>query len=95
MESFDLKSDDVCEFYLLCKMSNSLLSRTLRSEELLDILLTDEFGLFRSATEDAELQCVACSESADMFIGLNICLRPFEKLIKNQIGQNDKGTLTR
>ncbi|GJS39586.1 hypothetical protein Tco_0564629 [Tanacetum coccineum] len=53
LESFDFKSDDVCESCLLGKMTKSPFTRTYeRGEGLLDLVHTDVCGPFRSATKD-------------------------------------------
>jgi hypothetical protein len=53
LESFDLKSDDLCESCLLGKMTKSPFSGTFeRGNDLLDIIHTDVCGPFRSATKD-------------------------------------------
>jgi transposase InsO family protein len=53
LESFDLKSDDVCESCLLGKMTKSPFSGTFeKGKDLLDIIHTDVCGPFRSATKN-------------------------------------------
>ena len=53
LESFDFKSDDVCESCLLGKMTKSPFTGTCeRGEGLLDLVHTDVCGPFRSATRD-------------------------------------------
>ncbi|GJY02878.1 retrotransposon protein, putative, ty1-copia subclass [Tanacetum coccineum] len=55
LESFDFKSDDVCESCLLSKMTKSPFTRTYeRGERLLDLVHTDVCGPFRSATKDGK-----------------------------------------
>ncbi|GJX64025.1 putative RNA-directed DNA polymerase [Tanacetum coccineum] len=55
LESFDFKSDDVCESCLLDKMTKSPFTRTCeRGEGLLDLVHTDVYGPFRSATKDGK-----------------------------------------
>ncbi|GJR53534.1 retrotransposon protein, putative, ty1-copia subclass [Tanacetum coccineum] len=55
LESFDFKSDDVCESCLLGKMTKSPFTRTCeRGEGLLDLVHTDVCGPFRSATKDGK-----------------------------------------
>ncbi|GJZ75244.1 retrotransposon protein, putative, ty1-copia subclass [Tanacetum coccineum] len=55
LESFDFKSDDVCEFCLLGKMTKSPFTRTCeRGEGLLGLVHTDVCGPFRSATKDGK-----------------------------------------
>ena len=54
LESFDIKSDDTCESCLLGKMTKSPFTGTCeRGEGLLDLIHTDVFGPFRTATRDA------------------------------------------
>ena len=53
LESFDLKSDDVCEPCLLGKMTKSPFTGTCeRGEDVLDLVHTDVCGPFRSPTRD-------------------------------------------
>ncbi|KAI3499715.1 hypothetical protein L1887_35524 [Cichorium endivia] len=53
LESFDLKSNDVCESCLLGKMTKSPFKGSFeRGEGLLDIIHTDVCGPFRSTTKD-------------------------------------------
>ncbi|KAL4590404.1 hypothetical protein LXL04_003333 [Taraxacum kok-saghyz] len=53
LESFDLKSDDVCEPCLLRKMTKSPFTGTCeRGEDVLDLVYTDVCGPFRSPTRD-------------------------------------------
>ncbi|KAI3524132.1 hypothetical protein L1887_02784 [Cichorium endivia] len=53
LESFDLKSDDVCESCILGKMTKSPFKGSFeRGEGLLDIIHTDVCGPFRSTTKD-------------------------------------------
>ena len=55
LESFDLKSDDVCKSCLLGKMTKSPFTGTCeRGEGLLDLVHTDVCGPFRSATKDGK-----------------------------------------
>ncbi|GKB87225.1 retrotransposon protein, putative, ty1-copia subclass [Tanacetum coccineum] len=55
LESFDFKSDDVCESCLLGKMTKSPFTGTCeRGEGLLDLVHTDVCGPFRSATKDGK-----------------------------------------
>ncbi|GJR11354.1 retrotransposon protein, putative, ty1-copia subclass [Tanacetum coccineum] len=53
LESFDFKSNDVCESCLLGKMTKSPFTGLCeRGEGLLDLVHTDLYGPFRSATKD-------------------------------------------
>ena len=53
MESFDLKSDDVCEPCLLGKMTKSPFTGTCeRGDDVLGLVHTDVCGPFRSPTRD-------------------------------------------
>ncbi|GJX77885.1 retrotransposon protein, putative, ty1-copia subclass [Tanacetum coccineum] len=55
LESFDFKSDDVCESCLLGKMTKSPFTGTCeRGEGLLDLVHTDVCGPFQSATKDGK-----------------------------------------
>nr|GEV38605.1 hypothetical protein [Tanacetum cinerariifolium] len=55
LESFDFKSDDVCESCLLGKMTKSPFTGTCeRGEGLLDLVHTNVCGPFRSATKDGK-----------------------------------------
>ncbi|GJS16343.1 retrotransposon protein, putative, ty1-copia subclass [Tanacetum coccineum] len=55
LESFDFKSDDVCESCLLGKMTKSpFIGTCKRCEGLLDLVHTDVCGPFRSATKDGK-----------------------------------------
>ncbi|GKB76822.1 retrotransposon protein, putative, ty1-copia subclass [Tanacetum coccineum] len=55
LKSFDFKSDDVCESFLLGKMTKSPFTGTCeRGEGLLDLVHTDVCGPFRSATKDGK-----------------------------------------
>ena len=54
LESFEHKSHDTCESCLLGKMTKSPFSVSFeKGKDLLDIIHTDEYGSFRSATRDA------------------------------------------
>ena len=53
LQSFDLKSDDVCEPCLLGKMTKSpFIGSCERGEDVLDLIHTDVYGPFRSPTWD-------------------------------------------
>nr|GEY40352.1 retrotransposon protein, putative, Ty1-copia subclass [Tanacetum cinerariifolium] len=53
LESFDFKSNDVCQFCLLGKITKSPFTGSCeRGEGLLDLVHTDVCGLFRSPTKD-------------------------------------------
>ncbi|GKD79417.1 retrotransposon protein, putative, ty1-copia subclass, partial [Tanacetum coccineum] len=55
LESFNFKSDDVCESFLLGKMTKSpFMGSCERGEGLLDLVHTDVCGPFRSATKDGK-----------------------------------------
>ncbi|GJW23331.1 retrotransposon protein, putative, ty1-copia subclass [Tanacetum coccineum] len=55
LELFDFKSDDVCESCLSGKMTKSPFTRTCeRGEGLLDLVHTNVWGPFRSATKDGK-----------------------------------------
>ncbi|GJV42569.1 retrotransposon protein, putative, ty1-copia subclass [Tanacetum coccineum] len=63
LESFDFKSDDVCESCLLGKMTKSPFTRTCeRGEGLLDLVHTDVCGPFRSATKDGKCYYVTFTD---------------------------------
>ena len=54
LESFDLKSDDVCKSCLLGKMTKSPFTGSCeRGEDLLDLIHKDVCGPFRTAKRDA------------------------------------------
>lgn len=53
LESFDLRSNDECEYCLLGKMTKSPFTGSYeRGEGLLDLIHTDMYGPFRSTTRD-------------------------------------------
>ena len=55
LESFDLKSDDVCESCLLGKMTKApFTGHCERGKDLLDLIHTDVCGPFKSATRHGE-----------------------------------------
>ncbi|GJS65671.1 retrotransposon protein, putative, ty1-copia subclass [Tanacetum coccineum] len=107
LESFDFKSDDVCESCLLGKMTKSPFTRTCkRGEGLLDLVHTDVYGPFRSATKDGKRYYVTFiddfsrygyvylikhkSDTFEMF-------KRYQNEVENQLGkkikvlQSDKG----
>ena len=53
LESFDLKSDDMCKLGLLGKMTKSpFIGCCERGEDVLELIHTDVCGPFRSPTRD-------------------------------------------
>ena len=53
MQSFDLKSDDMCELSLLSKTTKSPFTKSCeRGEDMLELIHTDVCGPFRSPTRD-------------------------------------------
>ena len=73
LESFDLKSDDKCESYLLGNMTKSPFTGTCeRGEGLLDLIHTDVCGPFRSNAMDVNCYYVMfiddCSRSGYIYL---------------------------
>jgi transposase InsO family protein len=100
LESFDLKSDDVCESCLLGKMTKSPFSGTFeRGKDLLDIIHTDVCGPFRSATKNDYRYYVTFTDDFSRY-GYVYLIRhksdTFEKFkefkheVENQLGKSIK-----
>ncbi|GJR71161.1 retrotransposon protein, putative, ty1-copia subclass [Tanacetum coccineum] len=78
LESFEFKSDDVCESCLLGKMTKSPFTRSCeRCEGILDLVHTDLCGPFRSATKDGKCYYVTFTD--------DFCRYGYVYLIKHKL----------
>ncbi|GJU78918.1 retrotransposon protein, putative, ty1-copia subclass [Tanacetum coccineum] len=99
LESFDFKSDDVCESCLLGKMTKSPFTGTCeRGEGLLDLVHTDVCGPFQSATKDGKHYYVTFTDDFSRYGYVylikhksQILLEVFQKVIKTNREQNPTG----
>ncbi|KAJ9556119.1 hypothetical protein OSB04_010733 [Centaurea solstitialis] len=100
LESFDLKSDDVCESCLLGKMTKSpFTSACERVEGLLDLVHTDVCGPFRSATKDGKCYYVTFTDDFSRYGYVYLVkhksdtfevFKRYQNEVENQLGRKIK-----
>ncbi|KAI3751877.1 hypothetical protein L2E82_22968 [Cichorium intybus] len=100
LESFDLKSDDVCEACLLGKMTKSPFKGSFeRGEGLLDIIHTDVCGPVRSTTRDATRFYVTFTDDYSRYGYIYLIkhksdtfekFKEFKNEVENQLGRKIK-----
>ncbi|GJV08347.1 retrotransposon protein, putative, ty1-copia subclass [Tanacetum coccineum] len=100
LESFDFKSDDVCESCLLGKMTKSPFTRTCeRGEGLLDLVHTDVCGPFRSATKDGKRYYVTFTDDFSRYGYVYLIkhksdtfemFKRYQNEVENQLGRKIK-----
>ena len=100
LESFDFKSDDVCESCLLGKMTKSPFTGTCeRGEGLLDLVHTDVCGPFRSATKDGKHYYVTFTDDFSRYGYVYLIkhksdifevFKRFQNEVENQLGRKIK-----
>ncbi|GJV68920.1 putative RNA-directed DNA polymerase [Tanacetum coccineum] len=102
LESFDFKSDDVCESCLLGKMTKSPFTGTCeRGEGLLDLVHTDVCGPFRSATKDGKRYYVTFTDDFSRYGYVYLIkhksdtfevFKRYQNEVENQLGRKIKLT---
>lgn len=100
LESFDFKSDDVCESCLLGKMTKSPFTGTCeRGEGLLDLVHTDVCGPFRSATKDGNRYYVTFTDDFSRYGYVYLIkhksdtfevFKRYQNEVENQLGRKIK-----
>ena len=100
LESFDLKSDDMCESCLLGKMTKSPFTGSCeRGEGLLDLIHTDVCGPFRSTTRDANRFYVTFTDDYSRYGYIYLIkhksetfekFKEFKHEVENQLGRKIK-----
>ncbi|KAI3720980.1 hypothetical protein L2E82_31980 [Cichorium intybus] len=100
LESFDLRSDDVCETCLLGKMTKSPFKGSFeRGEGLLDIIHTDVCGPFRSTTKDGTRFYVTFTDDFSRYGYIYLIkhksdtfekFKEFKNEVENQLGKKIK-----
>ncbi|KAJ9553804.1 hypothetical protein OSB04_017849 [Centaurea solstitialis] len=100
LESFDLKSDDVCESCLLGKMTKSPFTGSCeRGEGLLDLVHTDVCGPFRSATKDGKRYYVTFTDDFSRYGYVYLIkhrldtfevFKRYQNEVENQLGRKIK-----
>ncbi|GJY81507.1 putative RNA-directed DNA polymerase [Tanacetum coccineum] len=100
LESFDFKSDDVCESCLLGKMTKSPFTGTCeRGEGLLDLVHTDVCGPFRSATKDGKRYYVTFTDDFSRYGYVYLIkhksdtfevFKRYQNEVENQLGRKIK-----
>ncbi|KAI3782170.1 hypothetical protein L2E82_12204 [Cichorium intybus] len=100
LESFDLRSDDVCESCLLGKMTKSPFKGSFeRGEGLLDIIHTDVCGPFRSTTKDGTRFYVTFTDDFSRYGYIYLIkhksdtfekFKEFKNEVENQLGRKIK-----
>ncbi|GKC47655.1 retrotransposon protein, putative, ty1-copia subclass, partial [Tanacetum coccineum] len=100
LESFDFKSDDVCESCLLGKMTKSPFIGTCeRGEGLLDLVHTDVCGPFRFATKDGKCYYVTFTDDFRRYGYVYLIKRKsdtfevfkrYQNEVENQLGRKIK-----
>ncbi|GJR55631.1 retrotransposon protein, putative, ty1-copia subclass, partial [Tanacetum coccineum] len=100
LESFDFKSDDVCESCLLGKMTKSPFTGSYeRGEGLLDLVHTDVYGPFRSATKDGKRYYVTFTDDFSIYGYVYLIkhksdtfevFKRYQNKVENQLGRKIK-----
>ncbi|KAI3778645.1 hypothetical protein L2E82_08027 [Cichorium intybus] len=100
LESFDLRSDDVCESCLLGKMTKSPFKLSFeRGEGLLDIIHTDVCGPFRSTTKNGTRFYVTFTDDFSRYGYIYLIkhksdtfekFKEFKNEVENQLGRKIK-----
>ncbi|GKA21539.1 retrotransposon protein, putative, ty1-copia subclass, partial [Tanacetum coccineum] len=100
LESFDFKSDDVCESCLLGKMTKSPFTGSCeRGEGLLDLVHTDVCGPFRSATKDGKRYYVTFTDDFSRYGYVYLIkhksdtfevFKRYQNEVENQLGRKIK-----
>ena len=100
LESFDFKSDDVCESCLLGKMTKSPFTGTCeRGEGLLDLVHTDVCGPFRSTTKDGDRYYVTFTDDFSRYGYVYLIkhksdtfevFKRYQNEVENQLGRKIK-----
>lgn len=100
LESFDLRTDDMCESCLLGKMTKSPFTGTCeRGEGLLDLIDTDVCGPFRSTTRDANHFYVTFTDDYNIYGYIYLIknksetfekFNEFKQEVENQFGRKIK-----
>ncbi|KAI3698995.1 hypothetical protein L2E82_42959 [Cichorium intybus] len=100
LESFDLRTDDVCESCLLGKMTKSPFRGSFeRGEGLLDIIHTDVCGPFRSTTKDGTRFYVMFTDDFSRYGYIYLIkhksdtfekFKEFKNEVENQLGRKIK-----
>ncbi|GKA92010.1 retrotransposon protein, putative, ty1-copia subclass [Tanacetum coccineum] len=102
LESFDFKSDDVCESCLLGKITKSPFTGTCkRGEGLLDLVHTDVCGPFQSATKDGKRYYVTFTDDFSRYGYVYLIkhksdtfevFKRYQNEVENQLGRKIKNT---
>ncbi|GJW02077.1 retrotransposon protein, putative, ty1-copia subclass [Tanacetum coccineum] len=102
LESFDFKSDDVCESCLLGKMTKSPFTESCeRGEGLLDLVHTDVCGPFLSATKDGKRYYVTFTDDFSRYGYVYLIkhksdtfevFKRYQNEVENQLGRKIKLT---
>ena len=100
LESFDLKSDDVCESCLLGKMTKApFTGHCERGKDLLDLIHTDVCGPFKSATRHGERYFVTFTDDFSRYGYIYLIkhksetfevFKEFQNEVENQLGRKIK-----